>query len=64
MTGPLPPDAICERCWSPVLAAERAVRFGHITGSTLHGDIEWSYTYLHHYDRDEGCVRERTGVWD
>ncbi len=55
---------LCERCYAPVIAGERAVRFGYPVGSTLHGDITWAYTYLHHYDRDEGCVRGTVGVWD
>lgn len=58
MTGEgLPPDALCERCYAPVLKSDHAVRFGHIVGSTLHGDVEWAYTYLHVYDRETGCVR-------
>lgn len=52
-----PPDALCERCYCRVLSGERAVRLGHVVGSNLRGDIQWAYTYLHVYDRDEGCVR-------
>lgn len=63
MTG-LPSDALCERCWTPVRHDEQAVRLGHVVGSTLTGDIVWAYTYLHAYDRQEGCVRKRAGVWD
>lgn len=64
VTGPLPSDALCERCWTPVLSGQGAVRFGHITGSTLHGDVQWAFTYLHVYDPNEGCVRGTTSVWD
>lgn len=62
MAARFPPDALCERCYSPVLRSERAVRLGHIVGSTLRGDLMWSYTFLHPYDSIAGCVREpRTG---
>ncbi len=65
MTGEeLPPDALCERCYSVVRNGEQAVRLGHVVGSTLHGDITWAYTYLHVYDRQEGCVRGSRSVWD
>lgn len=62
MTDKLPPDALCERCWAPVIMGERAVRLGHVVGSTLTGDIQWAYTYLHYYDRETGCVRREAGV--
>lgn len=63
MTGEeLPPDALCERCYSPCVPGEQAVRFGHVVGSTLHGDVQWAYTYLHVYDRDEGCLRRETAA--
>lgn len=57
MTADPPPDALCERCWTRVSPGEGAVRLGHIVGSTSRGDVEWAYTFLHVYDRDEGCVR-------
>lgn len=60
----IPPDAICERCYSPVGRGEQAVRFGYAVGSTLHGDITWAYTYLHVYDPQEGCVRRTASIWD
>lgn len=59
-----PPDALRERCWGKVLPAERYARLGHIVGSTLHGDVQWAYTYLHPYDSDEGCVRGTASIWD
>ncbi len=60
----LPADALCERCYSPVIKSDRAVRLGHVVGSTLLGDVQWVYTYLHVYDRQEGCVRGSRSVWD
>lgn len=64
MTDRPPPPLICERCWAECRPGERFAQFGHIVGSTLHGDVQWVYTYLHVYDRDEGCVRGTTSVWD
>ncbi len=58
------PLRLCERCYTPCLDGERFVRLGHMAGSTLRGDVEWAYTYLHHYDQAEGCVRTTAGVWD
>lgn len=58
------PPLICERCYSPCLPSEQYVQFGHIANVALHGDVQWSYTYLHHYDPKEGCVRGTTSVWD
>lgn len=51
-----PPPRLCERCYSLCVDGEQFVRLGHIVGSTLRGDITWAYTYLHHYERDEGCT--------
>lgn len=59
-----PADVLCERCWTVVRHGEQVVRFGYAVGSTLRGDITWAYTYLHHYDPDEGCVRGAASVWD
>lgn len=64
MTAPLPPDTLCERCCGPVRRGERVFRFAHLVGSNLLGDTTWAYTYLHPYDRDEGCVRNPASIWD
>lgn len=53
-----PPDALCERCYGRATPAEGAVRFGHLAGSTLHGDVTWTWTFLHRFDPATGCVRE------
>lgn len=60
----LPPDALCERCYCAILPGEQAAALGHIVGSTLAGDVHWAYTYVHPYDREEGCVRRPASVWD
>lgn len=60
----IPPDALCERCWQVCLPGEQVAKLGHIVGSTLHGDIQWAFTFLHPYDRDEGCVRNPASIWD
>lgn len=64
MTAPLPPDTLCERCYCAVRPGERVFRFAHLVGSNLLGDITWTYTYLHPYDRDAGCVRNPASIWD
>lgn len=53
----LPADALCERCWSPVLDNQRWVRLAHIEGSTLRGDIRWVDTFVHYW-RAGGCDLE------
>lgn len=51
--GPTPP--LCERCWCPILPGQQFAKLGQILQATLLGDIEWTFTYVHRYSRDEGC---------
>lgn len=50
MDVPLPPHTLCERCWREIHPDDKFVRFAHVGGSTLTGDIAWANTYLHHWD--------------
>lgn len=59
---------LCEKCLTPIDADEAFVRFAHVDGADLVGNITWIHSYVH----ATACVmprlapheRPNTGAWN